>query len=162
MRTLNLMPMIGALRDRPGDFVLEKPWLRHRASGHSFLILDGALARIETRCSCAELRPDPSQTDEFARVFNAWLSDYWKPLQAETAAERRAAEINRQFAAHFRPPTRLMRLRMRLADAWHAAAEALTRPAPARLAIDLAADQPSTATGRSETSSPRRHETVGV
>jgi hypothetical protein len=162
MRTLNLMPMISALRDRPGDFVMEKPWLRHRPSGHSFLILDGALARIETRCSCAELRPDPSQTDEFARVFNAWMSDYWKPLQAESAAERRAAEINRQFAAHFRPPTLLMRMRMRLTDAWRAAGEVLTRPAPARLAIELLIDQPSTAADRSESSSPRQHETVGA
>ena len=73
MRTLDLTPMMSAMRDRPADFVFENPWLRHRTSGHSFLILDGALTRIETRCSCSELRPNPSQTDEFARVFTAWM-----------------------------------------------------------------------------------------
>jgi hypothetical protein len=162
MRTLDLTPMMSAMRDRPGDFVMEKPWLRHRPSGHSFLILEGTLVRIETRCSCAELRANPTQANAFARAFDGWVSDYWQPLQAERAAERRAAEINRQFAAHFRPPTRLERMRMRLADAWRAALQELTRPDPAPLAIELLADPPLTTADRTEAPSPRQHETVGA
>jgi hypothetical protein len=151
--------MMCAMRDRPGDFVFEECWLRHRPSGHSFLILRGRLARIETRCSCAELRPDASQTDEFARVFDAWRMDYWQPLQAERAAERRAAEINRQFTNHFRRPSRATRAWMRLADAWRAAAQALTRPDPAPLAIELPADP---ALDRDENPAPQPRETVGA
>jgi hypothetical protein len=161
MRTLDLTPMMNAMRDRPGDFVWESPWLRHRSSGHSFLIFGGTLARIETPCSCGELRPNPSQLDEFARVLSAWTLTYWKPLQASRAAERRAAEINRQFTAHFRRPSRLMRIEMRLADAWRAARRELTRPDPPPLAIDLVVDRPNTAIDRSETSAERQRETVG-
>jgi hypothetical protein len=162
MRTLDLTPMMSAMRDRPGDFIFESPWLRHRPSGHSFLIVGGVLARIETPCSCGELRPNQSQTDEFARVFNSWMSIYWQPLQAYRAAERRAAEINRQFTSHFCRPTRLMRLRMRLADAWRAAGRELTRPDPAPLTIDVLVDRPQGALEGSETSSPRHQETVGA
>jgi hypothetical protein len=54
--------MMSAMRDRPGDFAFENSSLRHRTSGHSFLILRGALARIETPCSCGQLRPDRPQT----------------------------------------------------------------------------------------------------
>jgi hypothetical protein len=160
MRTLDLTPMMSAMRDRPGDFIFESPWLRHRPSCHSFLIFGGVLARIETPCSCGELRPNPSQTDEFASVFNSWMSIYWQPLQAHRAAEGRAAEINRQFTAHFRPPSRLTRLRMRLADAWRAAGRELTRPDPAPLAIEPLLNRPHPAVDGTQTFSERQHETA--
>jgi hypothetical protein len=137
MRTLDLAPAMNAMQNRPGDFVFQAPWLRHRPSGHSFLMLSGALTRIEARCSCAELRPNRAQLDEFAATYKVWMSTYWQPLQAEAAAERRAAEINRQFAAHFRPPSAVGRISLRLADAWRAAWRELMRPGPPPLHIEL-------------------------
>ena len=150
MRTLDLTPLMTAMRSRPGEFEMNEPWLRHRASGHAFLILNGTLARIQAPCSCGELVAEPSQTAEFVRVLNAWTMGYWRPLQITRAAERRAAEINRQFAAHFRPPGRWTSLARRVACAWRAAVLELRRPAPEPLAVELLPpeEQTTTATAR--------------
>lgn len=107
MRTLDLTPVLTAMRERPGDFEMDDAWLRHRPSRHSFLVARGKLERIEAACSCAELRVEPQQAEQFAAVHNAWIEAYWCPLQIQRAAQRRAAEINRQFAAHFLRPSRL-------------------------------------------------------
>jgi len=37
-------------------------------------------------------------------AFSAWKIIYWQPHLAQIEAEKRAARINREFAAHFRPP----------------------------------------------------------
>jgi hypothetical protein len=136
MRRLDLTPMIAAMRDRPGDFDMEGAWLRHLPSGHAFLIQKGKVARIEARCSCAELVAEPQQLAKLAILLRAWTEGYWRPIEIERAAERRAAEINRQFAAHFRPPNYLRRLRLRLSDAARAAWRELTRPAPLPLMLE--------------------------
>src|SRR5271166_4059596 len=135
MRTLDLTPVMAALRERPGEFELCGPILQHRASRHSFRIERGKLAAIEADCSCAQLRADPLQAEQFMAMVRAWTEAYWRPLQIERAATRRVAEINRQFAAHFRPPGRMLRWQMRLQAAWRAAWEALTLPEPAPLAL---------------------------
>ena len=36
--------------------------------------------------------------------MSAWKVVYWEPHLAQIEAEKRAAEINREFASHFRPP----------------------------------------------------------
>jgi hypothetical protein len=158
MRTLDLKPVMTALRDRPGDFDMDGSWLRHRPSRHAFLMLHGRLERIEAVCSCAQLRAEPSQTSEFSQVFALWNETYWRRLQAERAAELRAAMINRQFAAHFRRPSRLARLRLRVTDACTAAWAALTRPEPEPLTLE---DLPA-APGASRTFAPpaRTHERI--
>jgi hypothetical protein len=142
VRTLDLTPLMTAMRNRPSEFEMQEPWLRHRPSGHSFLIQSGVLIRIEARCGCAELRAEPSQAAEFGRVLDAWIFGYWRPLQIGRAAERRAAEINRQFTAHFRPPSQLARVARRLADAWRAAVQELRRPEPQPLVIELPREEP--------------------
>jgi hypothetical protein len=135
LRALDLSPLSTAMYERPGEFEMDGPWLRHKPSRHAFFIRKGKLARIEARCSCAMLSFAPEQAEEFARALTVWSDRYWRPLQIERDAELRAAEINRQFALHFRPPGRLGWVRMRLADAWHAAWEALTRPDPPPLSL---------------------------
>src|SRR3954453_18726141 len=116
-----------AMRYRPDEFEMQESWLKHRASGHCFLLRNGALVRIEASCSCAELRAEPSQTAMFERVLETWTADFWRPLQTRHAAERRAAEINRNFSDHSRPPRPLARLARRVVQAWHAAMRELQR-----------------------------------
>jgi hypothetical protein len=49
------------------------------------------------------------QSQELKEAIAAWKIVYWEPRLAQLAAARRAVEINREFASHFRPPGLLRR-----------------------------------------------------
>jgi len=54
--------------------------------------------RVEAACDCALLRASPEQSRVFHKAYSDWHASYWRPL-----------EINREFAAHFAPPSLLRR-----------------------------------------------------
>jgi hypothetical protein len=93
MATLDVSPMIGALRECPSDFDMSRGQLRHMPSGHR-VVFDafGGSARIDAQCECATLRISLEQSRELLVAFREWQQDYW-----------RAVEINRDFADHFQP-----------------------------------------------------------
>jgi len=53
---------------------------------------------------CAMLDVSRDQSEEMKAAMSAWKVVYWEPHLAQIEAEKRAAEINREFASHFRPP----------------------------------------------------------
>ena len=99
MLYLELSPMIEALRERPADFELERGWLTHFPSRHSFLFDRSGNVRLRARCDCALLSVRPEQGLELWLGFQDWRANYW-----------RAIEINREFAGHFRRPNFAQRM----------------------------------------------------
>src|SRR5215469_13442686 len=100
---LDASPMIRALSESPGDFEVRGGLVRHRPSRHMLRFDVCGKAKLVARCNCAELAISQEQSDELRAAVAVWRDTYWVPLMAREAADRRVAEINREFAAHFRP-----------------------------------------------------------
>ncbi|MFO1058262.1 MAG: hypothetical protein U1E53_15000 [Dongiaceae bacterium] len=99
MAYLDISPTIAALRARPDEFDLVRGWLRHTPSNHRFKVDPRGDVQLEAGCDCVMLSVSRQQGRELHATFQEWRQGYW-----------RAVEINRQFAAHFRPPGLLRRL----------------------------------------------------
>lgn len=108
-RYLDVSPMLQAIREQPAAFEMEKQYLLHVPSGHRVAFDAEGYARIHTRCACAELSVSQEQSAEMKAAIAWWEESYWRPLIVRKAAERRVAEINRAFASHFRPRSKLRR-----------------------------------------------------
>jgi hypothetical protein len=106
---LDAGPMIRALSENPEAFEIRRNCLRHRPSRHWLIFDANGNAHIFARCSCAELPISREQSKQLREVFTVWEETYWRPLMARETAERRVAEINREFARHFGPKTRWQR-----------------------------------------------------
>jgi hypothetical protein len=104
--TLDLDPMIWALRSRPGDFEMVGRYVRHNPSGHMFEVDRRENLAVHTRCDCALLSVSPDQARRAASAIASWKQHHWRALQ-----------INREFASHFVPDATWKRLAGRLA-AW--------------------------------------------
>src|SRR5260370_14606907 len=104
MAYLDLSPMLQAMRVRPGEFELQGAYLHHVPSHHLLNFDTSGNARVHARCDCAMLNVSREQSEEMKAAMSAWKVVYWEPHLAQIEAEKRAAEINREFASHFRPP----------------------------------------------------------
>ena len=91
---LNVEPMVVALRSRPGDFEMNHGWLHHFPSNHRFKISKKGKVRLSARCDCARLAVQEYQGLALRDAFEEWYSIFWRPI-----------EINREFSAHFDPPS---------------------------------------------------------
>jgi hypothetical protein len=91
---LDITPTIDALRSRPSDFELRHGALVHKPSRHTFRFNPWGGARVYAQCDCALLSISLEQSRDLKAAFDVWRSEYW-----------RVVEINREFAAHFRPPS---------------------------------------------------------
>ena len=100
---LDASPMIRALQENPNEFELRHNCVRHRPSRHWLAFDPSGAARIFAHCNCAELAISPEQSAVLRVTVANWEETYWRPLLAREAAERRVAEINREFARHFGP-----------------------------------------------------------
>jgi hypothetical protein len=107
--SLDAGPMIRALSKDPEVFEIRRNCLRHRPSRHWLILEANRNARIIARCSCTELPVSREQSKQLREAFAVWEETYWRPLIARETAERRVAEINREFARHFGPKTRWQR-----------------------------------------------------
>ena len=107
---LDVSPMIRALWEAPETFETDGYFVYHRPSRHWLRFDAQGNARIAARCNCAELPVSREQSDLLRAAIAVWQQTYWRPLLAREAAERRVAEINRAFAKHFRPRSRLRRV----------------------------------------------------
>lgn len=96
MAYLDVQPMMTSLRTTPEDFDMRGTWLRHIPSRHSFKFEPSGRVQIRAECDCAFLMIHPEQERSLADSFEAWRTNYWRPLQ-----------INREFASHFRAKSRL-------------------------------------------------------
>ena len=94
--TLDLSPMIQALKFQPSDFELSGGWLVHVPSRHRFKFGSFGRLTIDAHCGCASLRARREQEGDLMTAFDQWRFDYW-----------RVVEINREFASHFAPVGRL-------------------------------------------------------
>jgi hypothetical protein len=103
MAYLDLTPMLQAMRTRPSEFDMQDSYLRHIPSQHLLTFNLRGNARVHARCDCAMLDVSREQSEEMKAAISAWKIVYWEPRLAQIAAEKRAAKINREFAAHFRP-----------------------------------------------------------
>jgi hypothetical protein len=101
---LDATPLIRALRENPDEFDMRDGQIVHRASDHA-LVFDLGSARLFAGCSCAELPISRAQSEEILLAATIWETTYWRPRAAVEAAKQHVAEINRMFAAHFRPRT---------------------------------------------------------
>jgi len=110
MAYLDLTPMLQAMRARPAEFEMQGSYLRHIPSHHLVNFDLWGNARVHARCDCAILDVSREQSDELRSAIAAWKVVYWEPHLAQLEAERRAAQINREFASHFRPPNLWRRL----------------------------------------------------
>ena len=93
MAYLELSPVIAALRETPADFQIDRGWLTHFPSRHSFRFDRQGNVRLRAHCACAFLSVRPEEGQELWKAFVDWRANYW-----------RAIEINREFAGHFRRP----------------------------------------------------------
>ena len=96
MSYLDVTPMIASLRTMPEHFEMDRDWLVHIPSRHSFQFDATGRVRIMARCSCSSLSIRPIQQPELCELFHHWHTSYWRPLL-----------INREFASHFLPPSRV-------------------------------------------------------
>jgi len=94
MAYLDVSPMISALRSSPDTFELTRGSLHHIPSRHIFQFDQAGHVRLGAQCSCSYLTVREDQEPQLLTAFNEWRASYWRPL-----------EINRQFAAHFDPPS---------------------------------------------------------
>jgi hypothetical protein len=92
MGYLDVTPTIDALRVRPSDFELRRSALVHKPSRHIFRFSGSGGAWVDAQCECALLAISPEQCYQLKAAFDAWYREHW-----------RVVEINREFAAHFRP-----------------------------------------------------------
>lgn len=106
---LDARPMIRALYEEPSAFEMRRNCLRHRPSRHWLVFDSDGNARILARCDCMVLPVSREQSEQLHEAAAIWEQSYWQPLLAHAAAERRVAEINREFADHFRPRRRKWR-----------------------------------------------------
>lgn len=98
---LDVRPMIRALYETPEEFEIRRNCLRHRPSKHWLVFDEDGTARILARCDCMVLPVNRDQSEELHEAALTWEEAYWRPLLAHAAAQRRVAEINREFAGHF-------------------------------------------------------------
>jgi hypothetical protein len=110
MAYLDINPMIVSLRTTPEEFDLHRGSLRHNPSGHDFQFDREGYVRIAARCDCSILAVRQEQGQELWRAFNEWQVSYWRPLQ-----------INKEFALHFRPRSRVRQFLINLTARWHCA-----------------------------------------
>ena len=104
MTSLDISPMLVALREQPANFELRGAELHHIPSRHSFGFTRGGGAAVTRAwCDCAALPISETQSSQLKIAFDDWMQHYWQPHQAAAAEARRVAKINRHFAAHFRP-----------------------------------------------------------
>jgi hypothetical protein len=105
--TLDVSPMISALRFHPTDFEYAHGRLRHVPSRHQFQFNRKGNVTIQADCDCASVAVRQEQEGQLFTAYNAWRENCWRPLQ-----------INREFASHFRKPNAWIRLFRDIRMAW--------------------------------------------
>jgi hypothetical protein len=110
MSYLDATPVISALRTSPNAFEFVGGALRHIPSRHHFYFERGGHVRLAAECDCSYLTVNPEQEPALTEAFSKWRVDYWRP-----------AEINRQFAEHFNPPSGWRRILLALTERLHRA-----------------------------------------
>ena len=100
---LDLAPMISSLRTTPSDFEMDRGWLTHFPSRHSFKFDPDGNVRLHASCACVQFSVRQEQGRELSEAFKGWHANYWRPI-----------EVNREFASHFRRPTFVQRLLRRM------------------------------------------------
>ena len=108
MAYLDVSPMRAALRTTPEQFEMDHGWLHHIPSRHRFSFGPKGDVQLSAQCDCSLLAIKPDQEADLATAFDQWRRGYWY-----------AIEINRQFAAHFAPPSAFRRLLIGLTGALH-------------------------------------------
>ena len=93
MAYLELSPMIAALRECPEDFEIDRGWLTHFPSRHSYKIDSEGNVRLHAHCDCAFLSIRCDDGLALWKAYQEWRQNYWRPI-----------EINREFASHFGRP----------------------------------------------------------
>jgi hypothetical protein len=124
MAYLDISPMIVSLRTTPDEFDWHRGSLRHNPSGHDFQFDPQGNVRIAARCDCSLLAVRQEQGQELWHAFNAWQASYWRPLQ-----------INKEFASHFRPRSRIRKFLIDLTARWNRALIAGNHRAPEKDAV---------------------------
>jgi len=110
MAYLDVNPMITALRTSPDAFEFTKGSLHHIPSRHRFQFDQAGRVRVDAQCNCSSLTVSKDQEAMLFGAFGEWRASYWRPI-----------EINRQFAAHFNPPSGWRRLLIELTGRLHRA-----------------------------------------
>lgn len=111
MTYLDVSPMISALQTHPEAFSFESGELYHIPSRHRFVFDAGRRVRVDANCECSSLRVSPGQESSLYDAFRRWRTNYWRPI-----------EINREFAIHFAPPSRVRSWLISLTGWLHSAA----------------------------------------
>jgi hypothetical protein len=93
MDSIDVGPMITALRATPDHFEFSGGRLHHIPSLHRFEFDRLGLISMQAECGCASLSVSKEQEMQLFQAYNEWTATYWRPLQ-----------INRQFAEHFELP----------------------------------------------------------
>ena len=96
MAYLDISPMISALQSCPDAFEFSNGELHHIPSRHRFSFDSRHQVRVDASCGCSLLQVCADQQPALYEAFRNWRTNYW-----------RAIEINREFASHFAPPSRL-------------------------------------------------------
>ncbi len=103
MAYLDVNPMITALRSSPDAFEFVEGSLHHIPSRHRFQFDREGHVRVDAQCNCSSLTVSKEQEAMLFGAFSEWRVSYWRPI-----------EINREFAAHFNPPSGRHRLLIEL------------------------------------------------
>jgi hypothetical protein len=115
--------MMVSLRTCPEEFELSGDWLNHIPSRHQFRFDPDGRVQIHAACNCAQLSVRAEQERELLASFSDWQTHYWRPMQ-----------INREFASHFPPRSRVRQFLIDLTAAIH---RRLLRQAPSRSGVGV-------------------------
>jgi transposase len=137
MAYLDVGPMITALRSSPDAFEFRSGSPVHIPSRHHFQFDAQREVSVGAHCRCVLLQVSTEQGIALYQAFQEWRTNHWAPI-----------EINRDFASHFAPPSRLRswmidltaRL-VRIASALHRAALTPRVAADEAGLFSIAADQ---------------------
>src|SRR5262245_59922014 len=110
MSYLDVSPLVTALRTSPDTFEFTRGSLHHIPSRHRFKFDPQGGVRLDAHCSCSFLSIRKEQEASLHEAFQEWRVNYWRPI-----------EINREFAAHFAPPSAWRRFLIALTARLHRA-----------------------------------------
>jgi hypothetical protein len=100
--TLDLNPMLIALRASPGDFRLDAhDRLVHKPSYHAFYVEDRQV-KVYAPCECSSYLTRSHQVAEFERAVDQWRASYWDVQRLTPSHQRLQTRINEEFARHFK------------------------------------------------------------
>ena len=101
MATLDVSPMMTALRFAPEEFEIKQGWLHHIPSRHDFSFDTDGGVHIRAECNCAHLAIRTDQAPQLTNCYKEWQTTYWQPLLTNTVGTSGTLQVTDLLATNF-------------------------------------------------------------